>query len=185
MCRRLSKIFATCIGGHFNLAQKVLQYNPTLHCFCCSALYYAPIPLSFHISYSRSSSSPLQLHTTTTTHFSRSWADPYPLTLEPLLQAKGGNSDLFMKGDKTKDHVLRRDTDLRTHRIASRSVSTHINVTWKWTNGHLPKSYTDKLWFISSKINVNILSYTRYDSYLWVWGRKSMYVCFCPSTAKG
>ncbi len=48
----LWEISITCRGGRFNLAQKILRYNPfTLHCFCCSALYYAPIPLSFHLSY--------------------------------------------------------------------------------------------------------------------------------------
>lgn len=50
---RVEEFTATCRGGHFYLAQKILRYNPfTLHCFCCSALYYAPIPLSFHLSYS-------------------------------------------------------------------------------------------------------------------------------------
>lgn len=54
------EISVTCRGGHFNLAQKILRYNPfTLHCFCCSARYYAPIPLSFHLPYSPP---PLRLH---------------------------------------------------------------------------------------------------------------------------
>lgn len=43
----------TCKGGHFNLSQKVLQYNPfTHHCLCRIALLNASIVLSFHLSYS-------------------------------------------------------------------------------------------------------------------------------------
>lgn len=43
----------TCKGGHFNLSQKVLQYNPiTHHCLCRIALLNASIVLAFHLSYS-------------------------------------------------------------------------------------------------------------------------------------
>lgn len=119
------KICATCRGGHFHLAQKILRYNPfTLHCFCCSALYSAPIPLSFHLPYCPPLLQPPNPPSHHTLKLQQSWS----LSIVSQANTSAGKS-LFVKGDEAEGHM---------HRLAqNHSRSGHV--TFIWTSRLFPK----------------------------------------------